>query len=219
MSSIAQGGIWQQDTSHRVNIEPPPDRQRPRSDEFPRGRPYDGNAQHPAPAAGQYLDMAVGGPFDAGTIVFVEGPAEHPYRDTPRGRLGLGQTDMGELRVGEDDAWNGLGPKPQGTAQDDAAQHQAGLVARDMDERRCPGHVADGVDVPVAGAQRRIDDDAGGADIDARFVEREPLHIAAPATGDQEVAALDAGVAKVIAKRQAYAVLRLGDLLDSDTGA
>src|SRR5262245_9484275 len=124
MSSIAQGRIWQQDTSQGTNMKPPPHRQGPGRDKFPGGAPYDGDAQHPAPAAGQYLDVAARGPFDAGAIVLVEGPAQHPYPDTPRSRLGLGQADMGELGVGEDNAWKGLGPKPRRQPQNEAPYHQ-----------------------------------------------------------------------------------------------
>src|ERR1035438_9523699 len=134
----SRGGTWGRHRSSRGAAAPEPGRARPR-------RARRGGA-HQDPAVGvldqldetvitRLVDPAPGGTGNLGTA--------HPNRYAPLRRLGLGEADRADLRVGEGDPGHGVILGGGDLLAEDARHHDVRLVHRHVRERAVAGDVAD----------------------------------------------------------------------------
>ena len=155
----------------------------------------DRRAEDAAAAIREDLDVALGPPLGARPVVLGKGPAQHVHQDAAGLRLRLARPDFGQLGVGEGHSRDDRRVDPDGQAEEQGADHERRVVARDMGELRPAGDVAHRIDAPVGGAQPVADGNALLVVGDAGDIEPEALDIRAAAGGDQQVGAVEAVLA------------------------
>src|SRR5262249_8232130 len=134
-----------------------------------------------------------------------------PERVASRLRLGLGQSDRGNLRIAVRTAWDlGLVQRVRLLASNRLDADDA-LVLCLVREHRRTGDVADGVDAGNVGPAEAIDDDCPLLDLYAQRLEAEVLGIAHHPDGEDHALGLDLlALPTLRLDRRRDAVLALG---------
>ena len=102
-------------------------------------------------------------------------------------RLFLGQADMGQLGVGEGDAGNLVGARPDGQAKQRVTDRQPGMVVGQMGELHAASRIADRMDPAVRHAAQSLADlHARARRLHARSPQIEPPEVGLPARRNEQ---------------------------------
>ena len=133
-------------------------------------------------------------------------------------RLVLGQSDLGKLRVGVDDAGNRRGADIGPQAEQRILDDDAGVIIGEMGEFRAADHVADRIDAAIRGLELLVHLDAVLGELDAGAIEAQRFDVRFAAGGDEEMRSLDDGGLAVLVEMHGDALHRALDALDPGVG-
>lgn len=104
-----------------------------------------------------------------------------------RFRRCFSQADLGQLGVGVGDPWDGFGIGLGRHAEEHLSHHNRGMMARHMGKLRAANDIANGEDMPLAGAHVGANGDALRGVIDPGCVEVQSLDGRLTPGRDQQV--------------------------------
>ena len=134
----------------------------------------------------------------------------------PLAGLGLGQADLGNLGVSVGDPGHGVVVHLGRQGEERVADDDAGVIAGHVGELIAAGHVADGEDLAVAGAQPPVDDDPARGVVDLRRLQAQAVDVGPAAGGDQQMGALDLPGLAAVLDAESDAVALAGHGFDPD---
>ena len=135
------------------------------------------------------LNHAIGFFFGLGPVVFMIGPAQHPYIAMRIFGLGFGEADLSQFRCRKSNPRDGpcidLGRPPEQRVLDD----HPGVVSGDMGKLQATGDIADGEYLFVGGSQPGIHADSHIRIADSGLIQPQAMNRRPPSGGDKDVGA------------------------------